>query len=85
VNPNKRKNPFSANPIVIPSRVASTATWLNDSTLQINLKFVDQVHGDKLTVVFDDNKVSISLLGSVPENTKNNPEKRETLTGVLKV
>ncbi len=85
VNPNKRKNPFSANPIVIPSRVASTATWLNDNTLQINFKFVDQVHGDKLTVVFDENKVSISLLGSIAENTKNNPEKREKLNGVLKI
>ena len=83
VNPDKRKNPFSVNPIVIPSRVASTATWLNDNTLQINFKFVDQVHGDKLTVNFDENKVSISLLGSVSENTKNNPEKREKLVGIL--
>ncbi len=83
VNPNKRSNPFSANPIIVPSRVASTATWLTDSTLQINLKFVDQVHGDKLTVNFEGEKVTISLLGSVAENTKNNPEKREKLIGVL--
>lgn len=83
VNPAKQKNPFSANPIVIPSRIASTATWLSDNTLQINFKFVDQIHGDQLTVVFDDNKVSIALLGSVAENTKNNPEKREKLVGTL--
>ena len=85
VNPNKRKNPFSANPIVIPSRVAGTATWLNDSTLQINLKFVDAIHGDKLTVNFEGEKITVSLLGSVAENTKNNPEKREKLIGSLKV
>ncbi len=83
VNPAKQKNPFSANPIVIPSRIASTATWLSDNTLQINFKFVDQIHGDKLTVVFDDNKVSITLLSSVSENTKNNPDKREKLIGTL--
>lgn len=83
VNPNKRKNPFSSNAIVVPSRVASTATWLTDNTLQINFKFVDQVHGDKLTVVFDDNKVMISLLNSISENNKNSPEKREKLVGTL--
>lgn len=85
VNPNKRKNPFTTNPIVVPSRVASTATWINGSTLQINFKFVDQVHGDKLFCQFDDNKVSISLLSSVSENQKNNPDKREKLLGTLKV
>lgn len=40
VNPNKRKNPFAANPMAVASRIASTATWLDDNTLQINFKFV---------------------------------------------
>lgn len=79
----KTEKSFSANSTVIPSRIASTATWLSDNTLQINFKFVDQIHGDKLTVVFEDNKVSIALLGSVAENTKNNPDKREKLIGTL--
>ncbi|MES2797837.1 MAG: serine hydrolase [Bacteroidota bacterium] len=83
VNPNKRKNPFpmvNSNTTVL-SRIASTATWLNDNTLQINFKFVDQVHGDKLTCVFNDNNVSITLINSVSENTKNNPDKREKIIG----
>jgi hypothetical protein len=83
VNPNKRKNPFSANPIVIPSRIASTATWLDDNTLQINFKFVDQVHGDKLTVKFEGNTVTVALLNSVSENNKSNPEKREVIKGTM--
>lgn len=83
VNPNKRKMPFLANQNAVLTRVASTATWLNDSTLQINMKFVDQVHGDKITVNFDENALTISMLSSVAENAKNNPEKREKLKGVL--
>ncbi|AEI48969.1 serine hydrolase domain-containing protein [Runella slithyformis] len=83
VNPNKRSNPFSANPIVIPSRIAGTATWLADNILQINFKFVDQVHGDKLTVTFEGNNVTVALLSSISENTKNNPEKREIIKGIL--
>ena len=82
-NPNKRKNPFSANPTVVPSRIASTATWLDDNTLQINFKFVDQVHGDKLTVKFEGNNVTVALLSSVSENNKNSPEKREAIKGTM--
>lgn len=83
VNPNKRRNPFSANPIVVPSRIASTATWLDDNTLQINFKFVDQVHGDKLTVKFEGNNVTVALLSSISENNKNSPEKRDAIKGTL--
>ncbi|MEI7582708.1 twin-arginine translocation signal domain-containing protein [Runella sp.] len=82
-NPNKRKNPFSANSIVIPSRIASTATWLDGNTLQINFKFVDQVHGDKLTVKFEGNNVTVALLSSISENNKNSPEKRDVIKGIM--
>jgi hypothetical protein len=68
---------------VIPSRIASTATWLDDNTLQINFKFVDQIHGDKLTVKFEGNTVTVALLSSVSENNKNSPEKRETIKGIM--
>ena len=86
INPNKIKNPFPlvANAAAIPSKIASTATWLNNNTLQINFKFVDAVHGDKLTVNFEGDKVSVSFLNSVAENNKANPDKREKLTGNLK-
>lgn len=89
VNPNKTTNPFIEQPktntpaLPVTFRIASTATWLNDNTLQINFKFVDQVHGDKLTCVFNENNVEISLLNSVAENNKNTLDKREKLNGIL--
>lgn len=79
------KNFFPANtrtPML--SKVAGTGTWLNEHTLQINLKYVEAIHGDKLTITFQDNTVSIAFLNSVSENTKNNPDKREKLVGMLK-
>lgn len=86
VNKNGNKNPFPvANRTSVASKIAGTATWIKDNTLQINLKFVEGVHGDKLTCVFEDDKVTISFLNSVSEFGKNAPEKREPITGKLKV
>lgn len=86
VNKNTVKNPF---PVPfrthVQSKMAATATWINENTLQINLKFVEAVHGDKLTVTFNDNSVSIAFLNSVSENSKNSPDSRQTIKGVLKV
>ena len=85
VNNNSPKNFF---PVMgrtqVPSKMAATATWVNTNTLQINIKFVEGVHGDKITCVFEDDKVSLFFMSSISENTKNTPEKRESLTGTLK-
>lgn len=84
VNKNGNKNFFPvANRTHIQSKIASTGTWLDDNTLQINFKFVETVHGDKMTVKFEDNKVSISFLNSVAENSKNTTDNREKLVGLL--
>jgi hypothetical protein len=74
--------PFmTANRNLVPSKIASTATWVSDNTLQVNVKFVEAIHGDKITCVFDDNKVSISFLNSVSENNPASEEKRPKLEG----
>ncbi|MDJ1495200.1 serine hydrolase [Cytophagaceae bacterium DM2B3-1] len=65
----------------VPSKIAGTATWINDTTLQLNLRFVEAIHGDKLTCVFDGGNISVALLNSVAENAKNSPEKRVGLMG----
>jgi CubicO group peptidase (beta-lactamase class C family) len=65
------------------SKIAGTATWLNENTLQLSLKFIEAIHGDKVTFVFDGDKVSVSFLHSVAENTKNNPDKRSKLEGTI--
>lgn len=48
-----------------PTQVAGTATWINDHTLQLNMRFVETFHGDMITCTFDDNKLSISFLDSI--------------------
>ena len=84
-NKNSNKNFFPVEGRThMPSKIAATATWLNTNTLQINLKFVEAIHGDKLTCVFEDDKVTILFMNSIAENTKNTPEKRVSLTGTLR-
>lgn len=85
VNRNGEKNPFPVpNRTHMPSKIAATGTWVNENTLQINLKFVEAIHGDKITCVFEGDKVTLFFLNSISENTKNAPEKREPLMGILK-
>jgi CubicO group peptidase (beta-lactamase class C family) len=69
--------------IGIPSRIAGTATWINENTLQMNLRFVEAIHGDKITCVFNEGKVFISFLNSISENNRNTPENRKDLTAAL--
>jgi hypothetical protein len=67
----------------VPSKIAGTATWINENTLQLNARFVEAIHGDKITCTFDGEKVSVSFLNTISENTKNNPEKRTGLSGAI--
>lgn len=65
-----------------PSAVASTAKWVDNNTLQLTMRFVEGAHGDKMTFVFDGNKVSIQFLSSVVENNKRSDE-RAVLEGTM--
>jgi hypothetical protein len=67
--------------IHVPSKIAGTATWLTENTLQLNARFVEAMHGDTITCIFDDNKLTVSFLNSVSENSKTDAEKRMKLTG----
>ena len=82
LNPEKSLYLFPvAGRIHVPSKIAGTATWISENTLQLNARFVDAIHGDTITCKFDADKVGISFLNSISENTKNDPEKRMKLTG----
>jgi hypothetical protein len=70
--------------INVASKIAGTATWINENTLQLNARFVEAIHGDKITCTFDGDKLSVSFLNSVAENTKNNPEKRMNVSGTVR-
>jgi hypothetical protein len=54
------------------------------ATSGCNLKFVEAIHGDKLFCIFEDDKVTVTFLNSISENSKNVLEKREALVGILK-
>jgi hypothetical protein len=67
----------------VPSKVAASATWVSENALQLNLKFVEAIHSDKITIEFNGDKATVTLLNSVSENTKNNPDKRGKLEGAV--
>ncbi len=67
----------------MPSRIAGTATWINENTLQLNARFIDAIHGDKITCTFNANNTTISFLNSVSENSKTDTEKRNPLSGTI--
>lgn len=83
LNPNSAMYLFPNNRFVVPSKAAGTATWIDENTLQLNLRFVEAIHGDKITCKFDGNKIAVSFLSSPAENTKNNPDNRKELSGTM--
>lgn len=54
----------------IPSKVAATATWANSNVLQINLKFVEAIHGDQIAFRFNHDKLIIKMTDSVTLQNK---------------
>jgi CubicO group peptidase (beta-lactamase class C family) len=74
---------FNAGDMVpMPTFIAGTGTWINDHTLQVNLRFVEAIFGDVLTCSFEGDKLSISFLNSLSEGNPKNPEKRGVLVSV---
>ena len=69
--------------IHMPSKMAGTATWVNENTLQLNARFVEAMHGDTITCIFNDDKLAVSLLNSVSEHSKTDLEKRLPLIGKM--
>ncbi len=75
-----------ANRINVPSKIAGTATWVyaqsGYTTLQLTARFAEAIHGDTITCSFTD-KLTISFLNSIAENSKTDTEKRMKLTGKI--
>ncbi len=85
LNPGENKIPFPVpTRLEIPSKIAGTATWTDENTLQLNMKFVTAIHGDQLTLTFDGDKVKVDFMNSVSAHSKNFPDPRQPLTGTLK-
>ncbi|HYW94429.1 MAG TPA: serine hydrolase [Bacteroidales bacterium] len=56
---------FSLRRIDFDSIVAASATWKDEKTLVLTWRFIETVHGDTLTCIFDDDNVIISFLFSI--------------------
>jgi len=70
--------------IPMPSRIAGTATWVNDHTLQLNVRFVEAIFGDAITCVFEGDQLSVTFVNSVTATAiKKNPDPRKPLVGKI--
>jgi hypothetical protein len=69
----------------MPSRIAGTGTWVDDHTLQVNVRMVEGIFGDRITCVFDGDAVKVGFLNSVAETAKNKPaDMRKALEGKVR-
>lgn len=75
---------FSLRRIDFDSIVAASATWQNDNTLLLTWRFIETVHGDSLTCIFDNDKLTIKFLFSLAR-LQNKPDDRADITGKLVV
>jgi CubicO group peptidase (beta-lactamase class C family) len=66
-----------------PSDIAASAIWLDERTLQLELRFIEAIHGDKLTFYIDGDNSYISFLGSLSEMSTNNKEERLAINSKL--
>lgn len=62
------------------SKVAATATWENDQTLIIDLKYIEGIHGDRWTCKFEGDKLKITFKNSV-SMLQNSEDDRESWIG----
>jgi CubicO group peptidase (beta-lactamase class C family) len=65
----------------ITSKISAVATWSDEKTLTITKRYIETAHGDQLTFIFDDDRVTIKFLNSVAKGNPNVPEKRPDLNG----
>ena len=67
----------------MPSRIAGTATWTNENTLQLNLRFVEAIFGDRINCTFKDNNLSVTFLNSQAEMASKMTDGRKELSGMM--
>ena len=65
--------------IDIASKIAASATWEADNKLLITWQFIENVHGDSITCLFEDDTVKISFLNSVVKGSDNQDPRRSIM------
>jgi len=51
----------------MPSRMAGSAGWVGERTLQLNVRMVEAIFGDRITCEFEGDKLMVSFLNSVAQ------------------
>jgi CubicO group peptidase (beta-lactamase class C family) len=69
----------------VTTPLAAAATWSDEHTLIISLRYIETAHSDRFVVDFNKNEISLSFLNSVSKGNPNVAEQRATLTGKLTV
>ncbi|MEP7372705.1 MAG: serine hydrolase [Chitinophagaceae bacterium] len=73
---------FSLRRIDFDSIVAASAGWQNENTLLLTWRFIETVHGDSLTCIFDEDKLTIKFLFSLARLQKK-PDDRADIIGKM--
>jgi hypothetical protein len=60
---------------ILPSKIAASATWTDDTTLVMTWRYFETPHRDTLTFTFDGESVTITFLNSI---TAMNPKAKDT-------
>jgi hypothetical protein len=75
---------FSLRRIDFDSIVAASATWQSENTLLLTWRFIETAHGDSITFIFDEDKLTIKFLFSVAR-LQHKPDDRVSITGKMVV
>lgn len=73
---------FSLRRIDFDSIVAASYGWQNENTLLLTWRYIETAHGDSLTCVFDDDKVTVKFLFSV-NRLQGKPDDRADIAGKM--
>lgn len=73
---------FSLRRIDFDSPVAASAGWKDDRTLILTFRYLEAIHGDTLTCIFDEDKLRIQFMFSGAVMDKR-PDDRPDLTGTM--
>jgi CubicO group peptidase (beta-lactamase class C family) len=71
---------FSLRRIDFDSPVAASAGWKDDHTLVLTFRYVEAIHGDTLTCIFDEDRLRIQFMFSGARMDKR-PDDRTDITG----
>jgi hypothetical protein len=73
---------FSLRRIDFDSPVAASAGWKDDHTLVLTLRYLEAIHGDTFTCVFDQDRLRIQFMFSGAVMDKR-PDDRADITGIM--